>query len=141
MPDITSFTPFPAWSTSTVETAGADTANSTFVPVTGGAANVKGSYAQIIASTSKRAIAITVIAQNSSSGAPYAIDIATGGAGSEVVLIGNILLRIEDTLGDARTASFPVLIPAGTRIAARCQERDHTGATVAVGVALIEDDA
>jgi hypothetical protein len=87
--------------------------------------NTKGSYAQLIASTSSDATWVVVnVGHSTFSSNAMAIDLAVGGAGSEVIFANNLLARFEGTNTSINVwtqYSFPVTIPAGSRIAARCQ--------------------
>lgn len=92
----------------------------------GGSANTKGSYTQLIAATGQDYQGINIHFSNGTNSAPsttdWLIDIAIGAGGSEEILLPN--------LGCSASSSgqfpliympFPVQIPSGTRIAARCQ--------------------
>lgn len=103
-----------------VEQGGAITASSTATTVTGGADNTKGAYVQLIASTAEKYTRLAVVARNNATNVHHLFDIATGAAGSEVVLIPNIYVRRVDTVPDLQIIAS-VSIPAGTRISARCQ--------------------
>lgn len=90
--------------------------------------NTKGSWAQIFAAATVTydVFGISVMINNDSTSAAVTrnlYDIGIGGAGSEVVLIANILNTSPiSTRGLAmREYFFPVFIPKGTRIAARKQ--------------------
>ncbi len=93
----------------------------------GATANTKGAYTQIVASTSNRIAALILSVGSSLNSAPadadFLVDIAIGGAGSEVVIIPDILVVSESTtvFFPHAIGPFPVNIPAGTRIAIRCQ--------------------
>ena len=88
--------------------------------ITAGAGS-KGSYLQLVASTSARVKRI-VLQLYVNTADNYRVDIATGGAGSEVVLIGNIQCNYNSAVGPATVSfSYDVIVPAGTRIAARAQ--------------------
>lgn len=107
-------------------------------------AHTKGGYSQIIASSSGTATMMRVIIANTSSTGVQTqslVDIATGGAGNESVVIANI------DAGSAPTWPagvgffpfefwFPVSVAAGTRISARAQSVVAGGKTVDVHVSL-----
>jgi hypothetical protein len=82
---------------------------------------------QLIASTSADSFAIQVhIHNNASSNVSTAtlLDIMTGGSGSEVVLIPDLMagwVLPVSTSNAWRTYTFPIFIPSGTRISARSQ--------------------
>lgn len=106
-----------------VENAGANTAASRGTTITAsGTANTKGSYTQLIASTSFDASLVLVMIDDLTAAIDYLIDLAIGGAGSEQVIAS-------DLIGTGGTGSIsygghyflPVSIPAGSRLAARCQ--------------------
>jgi hypothetical protein len=101
-----------------IETAGALTASSAGTTITAGAVDVKGSWAQLIASTSFTSSAL-IINWNSSLGL---LDIGIGASGSEVVLIPNIMhANSSATAGLATGMLFPICVPAGARLSARTQ--------------------
>lgn len=113
----------------TAETWGAVTASSRGTSIDPGTtANTKGSYVELVASTSNTVDWVTVYighdASYSHNYASYAIDIATGAASSEVVIIPDIWAytdATEDVLYPMAIGPFAVNIPSGTRISARCQ--------------------
>lgn len=119
------------------ESAGFLTASTAGTLLTASAsAHVKGSYAQLIASTAKRTVAMIVCAGNpSNTDTNYMIDIATGAAASEVVLISDLPLRY--TLDGISVTTIPIMIPPGARIAARCQS-DVGSRTVKIALVLLE---
>jgi len=98
------------------------------ITVTAGAtAHTKGSWTQLISSTSHDAYGIWIGIDGihvSAAATPYLVDIGVGPAGSEQVIIPNL-----DVWGADATAAglnphlfwFPVYIPAGSRVAARSQ--------------------
>lgn len=93
----------------------------------GGSANTKGAYTEITASTSSDIKWVTVMLGNQTNAArasaEFLLDIATGSAGSESVVLNNVYFVTTST-GSTITAvgvSFPVTIASGTRIAARAQ--------------------
>lgn len=91
----------------------------------------KSAYTQVIASTANTVKGILLTMQPGASN--EFVDLATGGAGSETVVIGNLY---------AAGATYqtveiqPFLIAAGTRIAIRCQ--DAAANTLTFSVTLIE---
>jgi len=104
-----------------------------------GSANTKGSYTQLVASTPYDAQGLLVCLTTNAvaAGQSYLIDIAIGGAGSEQVIIPNILVDPSGATGELGIAAyFPIPIPAGSRIAARQQNSTTTGA-LRVGVVLM----
>jgi hypothetical protein len=85
----------------------------------------KGSYVQLIASTSNitKSMLIQIIANpNTTVCNSYLVDLATGGAGSESVLIANLGAGVNGQYSIAQnTWLVPGNIPAGTRLSARSQ--------------------
>jgi len=81
-------------------------------------ANEKGSWTELIASTSFDAVCFQLFLHQNFS-ADGLIDIGIGGSGSEVALIENVL--ISGRSGHAQDIVVPIRIPAGTRISSRIQ--------------------
>jgi len=110
-------------------TYGANTADSGGTSVDPGAStNTKGAYSEISASTSADIKWLMVCIQNQNNttrlSANYLLDIATGAAAAESVIISNIYLVAtaeSDTILPHYIGPFPVEIPAGTRLSARAQ--------------------
>jgi hypothetical protein len=82
---------------------------------------------QLIASTAADSYAIQVHVHNnatSNASTSTLLDIMTGGSGSEVVLIPDLMagwVLPVTTTNEWRTYTFPIFIPAGTRLSARSQ--------------------
>jgi hypothetical protein len=94
--------------------------------ITGSAtANTKGAYTQLTASTTGDTTHILVkfcMADSSISPTGVLIDIAVGASGSEQVIIPNFMVAVDGGyISTTSTLLFPIAIPSGTRIAARCQ--------------------
>lgn len=97
--------------------------------VTGGAANTKGSYAQLIASSAFDCYAILVeFNDNRAAGVARTglCDIAIGAAASETVIIPNLNCGYAGDGADSNACGgqryfFPLYIPSGSRISARMQ--------------------
>lgn len=114
-----------------VDAIGVSTSTSLGTALTAGAANTKGSYAQLTAATSRDYIGFFGIIdlQNSTAANQdcWLFDIAIGASGSEQVIIPNIDLSALTVSGFPATyfpvtiPFFPIPIPSGTRIAARTQ--------------------
>jgi hypothetical protein len=105
-----------------------------------GSANTKGSYSQLVASTPGDAIGFLVTLVNPSNGINgFLVDIAIGGAGSEIVLIPNIPFGISNSASafGAMSLFVPCAIPAGSRVSARCQCSAASG-TVTAQVTLLD---
>lgn len=85
-------------------------------------AHVKGSWAQLIASTATEIYGLVVRPQTAGLGGidtSLLFDIGIGGSGSETVIVPNIDGGMHPTSRD--TVPIPVYIPAGSRIAIRSQ--------------------
>lgn len=111
------------WRTSSparIDQVGGLTATSTGTVVTSGAANTKGSWAQLTASTPFAASGI-MVAVNWDAGGVHTnlIDIGVGGAGSETVLIPDLHFTNSFNVAYPFVVMFPVTVPAGVRVAAR----------------------
>lgn len=94
----------------------------------GGSANTKGSWVQITSSTTRDTRALILGTGNqgnqSRSNQNWLVDIATGGSGSERVIIADQALTAgtnDDLVGPSHLGPFAIYIPSGTRIAARAQ--------------------
>ena len=108
---------------------GVVTATSLGTGVVSGIANTKGAYSQLVASTASDTSWMTVcIYSGGTSAFTTAIDIAVGAAGSEKVIAAN-LIDPTISVGASIVYSFPMQIPAGTRIAARSQGDTATQTT------------
>lgn len=96
------------------------------VSLSSGTINTKGAWVEVETSTPHEVngfhlIAYAVGASGSSRRA--LVDVGIGGAGSEVVLVPDILLSTQDNFGTmgGDMIYFPMRIPAGTRVAMRLQ--------------------
>jgi hypothetical protein len=108
--------------------------------ITAGAANTKGSYAATPLSTSTPHDAQGVMIFNttrSATAADYLVDIALGASGSERIVIPNLLWSEGSSSGRLRSYFFPLNIPAGSRLNARCQS-STASATIAIGAAIVQ---
>lgn len=109
------------------QNAGASTSTSIGTAVTAsGSTNTKGSWVQLVASLANDCCWITIdlLFDGSPFGAsptPEAVDIGIGAGGSEVVLIADLMVNPGYTLIGVARYSFPIHIPAGTRVSARSQ--------------------
>lgn len=92
-----------------------------------GSQNTKGSYIQVIASTTRDYKGFFAAFDNNpanhNGGVFMLADIAIGAAASEIVLVPNIALRVGD-VEPQHLPFLPIHIPAGTRIAARSQQEN-----------------
>lgn len=87
--------------------------------------NTKGAYATLFAATTSEATGIVLAPVNNAVSAAVRnmlIDIAIGAAGSEVVIASNIMLNQTSQWGFSNPyLFFPIWIPKGVRVSARCQ--------------------
>lgn len=118
------------------EEGGAAAADSGGTSVTsdGAAADTKGSYAEIIASTLfDSLLSVFTFKSSQANSRDFLVDIAVGAAASEQDVISNILVS-----GRANSEVFmaPLLIAAGSRISARCQIDSGTGLVIDVTARL-----
>lgn len=108
------------------ETYGAVSGSSTSTQLDpGGTAHTKGSWTQLTASTTSpiRWLVVNMGILNPAARiANWAVDVGIGGSGSEVVILPDLLMIANAAADDAdpKIYHFPVTIPEGTRIAARC---------------------
>lgn len=103
----------------TIEAGGQDTSDSRGTPVTTGAANTKGSWAEIIASTSISAEWITITLDSQENDQPFLVDIGVGAAAAESAVISNIPFTSNATT--VKSFTLPLTIASGSRISARAQ--------------------
>lgn len=98
---------------------GSATATSTGTTLTSGAANTKGSYTQLVASSAKDTDYIIVgNDMGPSAGSNLSLDLAIGAGGSEVNILSDLFLS---DVGTAFPYHIPISIPAGSRVSARIQ--------------------
>lgn len=88
-----------------------------------GSANAKGSYAQLVAATTYDLDGFYIwLKDANTNNVSYLVDIAIGGAGSEQILVANM---VYNTVTGANSGGYglwvPMYIPAGSRVAGRCQ--------------------
>lgn len=107
-----------------VEDLGADEANSRGSDVAAdGTANTKGSWVELIASTSFLAKLGGIRLVGDTGGSyDYLLDLGIGASGSEVTIIENLIYSAKQA-NAANSYNLPILIPEGVRIAARSQSR------------------
>lgn len=90
-----------------------------------GTANTKGSYAELVASTSGaiNGFTLNLGGFTIASTADFLLDLAIGAGGSEEVIIPNVLFSVGagSDLDFYKSTSFPINIPAGSRVSARIQ--------------------
>jgi len=101
----------------------------------GSPAHTKGAWVELISSlTDLTALIIITGAYGTGSGGSVClVDIGTGAAASEVVLIPNIFMACDSGNVPCPPLVIPITIPGGTRVSARCQS-SSTSATISVGV-------
>lgn len=110
----------------------------------GGSANTKGSWTQLVASTALDyeglIVALTNLNDFAAADATWLVDIGTGGAGAETVLIPDLYAGMDSGNDFAYPLGglgpFAVDIPAGTRIAARAQSTTTTAGDRPIGVVV-----
>jgi hypothetical protein len=93
-------------------------------------ANTKGAWTQLIAATPADCV-FAIISIQQIYGNRFAIDIGIGPAGSEIVLVPNIVCDVDNTSSGCGCwmITIPLQIPAGIRIAARCQSSAASAVT------------
>lgn len=106
----------------TFENAGADTSVSEGTNLTASSStHVKGSYSELIASTSYAAGGMLLVLGGANTGSRwFLVDIAVGVAASEQIILPN-LFYFEANSGSFAYGYVPISIPKGSRVAARCQ--------------------
>ena len=104
-------------------TIGEDTANSRPTTVAANAsANTKGSWIELIASSSIPADGIVVYPGAGDNNRSFLVDFAVGAAGLEQVIIPNMMFSSSTVLARSHAPYiFSIHIPSGTRISARAQ--------------------
>jgi len=94
--------------------------------------NTKGSYTQLVASTTYDVCGFwLLLGAAGTSGAAYSVDIAVGAGGSEQIIVADFVFQQAGTV--LNSVYFPIGIPAGSRVAARCQSTT-TVATINVSI-------
>jgi hypothetical protein len=117
---------------SSVKTYGFTSSTNTGVSVTASSTvNTKGSYVELVSAANNTtpinnmfSIGFDLVTGTQ---ADFLVDIAIGGAGSEVVIIDNIWVKTNTI--EATSGIFEALneVPAGVRISARCQSNISSG--------------
>lgn len=113
-----------------VVSAGSVVATSSMTPMTSGAANVKGAWAQLIAATPDSWAGFLLTLRNNANGRA-SIDVGIGAGGAEQILLPDLL---HSASGLATKAYFPAGIAKGKRIAVRSQ----SGTAALIVLAKIE---
>lgn len=106
------------------------------------AAHTKGSWAQLVASTSSNAslIVIEATAFTNNVDTSTLLDIGTGASGSETAIISNVAIGGAATTQNGAQFVFavPIQIARGTRISARIQSLVTGGKTATIKIYLID---
>ena len=119
--------------------AGVVTATSKGTVATAAASlHTKGAFVELIASTTIECGFLTVFINGGSVASNYLVDIALGPA-TERVIIANLLIAPSHAIQAGYAYQFPISIPAGTRISARCQQ-DKGAVSATIDVSLILSD-
>lgn len=79
----------------------------------------KGAWTQLIASTSEDYKGL-LMSIGSGNGNGILTDIGIGGAGAEAVIVPNLMAVARSTAFGQAVALIPIMIPAGSRVSARC---------------------
>lgn len=112
---------FPASFPMAFEAVGVNTGTSKGTTVTAsGSTNTKGSYVELTAATTISADGFLLTVDTPAGGIDHMMDIAVGGAGSEVVILSNFSTELYFG-GGSPSVFVPVPIQAGSRISARMQ--------------------
>lgn len=117
--------------------SGSTTVNATGTKITSSVTtHTKGAYVELLsAANNTEGSGIIELMQmgDLQSFAVLLLDIAIGGAGSETVIIPNISLVTNNSYTGVGVLKFPINIPSGVRISARCQS-NISAAAVTVSV-------
>jgi hypothetical protein len=128
-----------------VDSIGVDTTSSKGTAIDPGAvANTKGSYVQLVASTARDYMGLTIVTDRGAGGNlggnsifDWLIDVAVGAAGAEKIIIPDYHAGTYANTALAANPTFvPINIPSGTRIAARSQTTGITSPNRLIGVML-----
>lgn len=108
-----------------------------------GSENVKGAYGQLFAATpfATNWIALEFEASGTFGGELMLLDVAVGAAASEQVIISNLQLEAPKDSDVPHRYLFPLVIPAGSRVAARFQGETGFAQTISVHMTLISGGA
>ena len=115
-------------------TIGQTAASSTGTTLTaGGSANTKGAWAQLSAATPIDATGIIVVLGGAVDNGDFLVDIGIGASGVETIIVPDVLHcgRAHDFNG---YYPFPICVPRGSRVVARCQA---TGASLTLAAQVI----
>lgn len=123
-------TPCLCWDGDDFRTIGANTATSRGAALPAGGANVKGAWVELTPASPIQADGLLVVISGGLGVGDSLSDIALGAAGAETIIAPNLFASQVRYVGglDIGSGSFyylPIAIPAGTRIAARQQNRSN----------------
>lgn len=100
--------------------------------------DTKGDWVELVSATTFDANWVIVqFPYNEWGGFPFLVDIGVGAAASEQVIIPDLQVYENEAPLVDHSYLFPVFIPAGVRLAARCQEPFESSAYLDVSVQLI----
>lgn len=117
-----------------IDTIGFTSASTTGVTITGPGSPGNGTFTQLTASTSHDYFGFfCCLSRSSTVGSDNTIDIAVGGAGSEVIIVPTYFVRNDSNCG-SNSPIFPTFIPSGTRLSARLNTLD-TG-SISMGIVV-----
>ena len=118
-------------------TQGVNTGGSTGTTVTAaGSANTKGSWVEIEDSTAYRAAGLWLLVRSGAQSGDFLVDVSIGAAAAEQTIISNILVMRQALRWGIAPIWVPLEIPAGSRIAVRCQCSTANG-SLGVEVSLV----
>ena len=103
-------------------------------------ANTKGSWTELLASTSEEAVGIYVDISSATASGRYLLDIGTGAAAAESAVIANIPFAAgSSAVVNVSLPGFyvPLSIASGTRISARCQSSTAGGVQLQVSIYVV----
>lgn len=125
--------------TSGANESAATPASSTGVTVSDASTDTKGTWTQLIAATAYPTAWVMITLHSTTVAAEgFLVDIGVGASTAEKVLIPDIQFEQASVASPAaRVLLFPVSIPAGTRISARCANSTAGADSLVVGVTLL----
>jgi hypothetical protein len=112
---------------------GTTLASSAYKYITAGQSNVKGSWIELISSTSQKVDGFWFSMELGGASGCYLIDIGIGAADYEIPILTDLFYSRN---GAQCCSYFPLPIPAGTRVSARAQYYTTGAAGVNVGILL-----
>ncbi|KKN04212.1 hypothetical protein LCGC14_1099690 [marine sediment metagenome] len=127
--------------TATLETAGATTSISRGKVITAGV-DTKSAYVELIASTANTNLGIWVCLEAGEAAKNWAVDIATGAAGLEVIFLNDLIYGLRRPRTGLVWYYFPIAsIASGTRISARAQCDSSPGLEVIYITAILSTES